>query len=202
MPRTVVVGGGYYGRSYYSYRPYYSFVPRISLGLGLWAGYPISWSASWGYNPYYYDGYYPSYPYYSYPNAYSAYPSYPPPPPDDSAYGSGSTYPQQPYPQQQYPQQPVQPQQPQNGSMNVQPGAPQNATGGVSFDVTPGTASVFVDGTYMGTGADFGPSAQPLGLTPGRHHVEIRAEGYQTMSFDADVTAGQVTPYRATLQRR
>jgi hypothetical protein len=86
--------------------------------------------------------------------------------------------------------------------MNVQQGAPQNATGAVSFEVTPGTASVFVDGNYMGTGADFGPSSQPLGLTPGRHHVEIRAEGYQTMIFDADVAVGQITPYRATLQRR
>jgi hypothetical protein len=61
---------------------------------------------------------------------------------------------------------------------------------------------VFVDGTYMGTGEEFGPRIQPLGLTAGRHHIEVRADGYQTISFDATVTAGQVLPYQASLQRK
>ena len=72
----------------------------------------------------------------------------------------------------------------------------------MSFQITPGSAAVFVDGTYIGTAGTFGPSSQPLGLIPGRHHIEIRAEGYQTMTFDADVTAGQVIPYQGTLQRK
>src|SRR5690242_14505724 len=45
-------GGFYYRPSYsgyYSYRPYYTFRPHISLGIGLWAGYPVSWSAYFGY---------------------------------------------------------------------------------------------------------------------------------------------------------
>jgi len=46
----------------------------------------------------------------------------------------------------------------------------------------------------------FDPTSQPLGLTPGRHHIEIRAAGYQTMAFDADVTAGRMIPYQGTLQ--
>ena len=41
----------------------------------------------------------------------------------------------------------------------------------------------------------------PLTLTPGRHRIEVRASGYQTMAFDADVTPGQVIPYQGTLQR-
>jgi hypothetical protein len=40
-----------------------------------------------------------------------------------------------------------------------------------------------------------------LTLTAGRHHVEIRAAGYQTMTFETDVTAGQVIPYQGTMQR-
>jgi hypothetical protein len=48
---------------------------------------------------------------------------------------------------------------------------------------------------------DITPSSQPLGLPAGRHHVEIRASGYRTMSFDVDIVAGQVVPYQGTLQR-
>jgi hypothetical protein len=73
--------------------------------------------------------------------------------------------------------------------------------GGLSFTVSPPNAAVFVDGTYVGTADEFGPTSQPLGLMAGRHRIEIRANGFRTLSFDADVIAGQVVPYRATLQR-
>jgi hypothetical protein len=53
----------------------------------------------------------------------------------------------------------------------------------------------------VGTAATFGPTSQPLGLIPGRHHIEVRAAGYRTMTFDADVRSGQVIPYQGTLQR-
>jgi len=42
---------------------------------------------------------------------------------------------------------------------------------------------------------------QPLGLPAGRHRIEIRATGYQTMSIDADIVAGQVIPYQGAMQR-
>ena len=35
----------------------------------------------------------------------------------------------------------------------------------------------------------------------GRHHIEVRASGYQTMSFDVDIIAGQVIPYQGTMER-
>jgi len=70
----------------------------------------------------------------------------------------------------------------------------------VSFEITPTTAAVYVDGQYVGTVMDFAPTAQPLTLTPGRHQVDIRAPGYETLVFDADVTPGQVTPFQGTLQ--
>ena len=40
-----------------------------------------------------------------------------------------------------------------------------------------------------------------LGLTPGRHRLEIRAPGYQTVNFDVDVVAGEVIPYQGVMQR-
>jgi hypothetical protein len=73
--------------------------------------------------------------------------------------------------------------------------------GGVSFEMTPSTAEVWVDGQRVGTVSMFTPRSQPLGLTPGRHHIEIRAPGYKAMDFDMDVVAGQVIPYQGTLER-
>lgn len=201
---------GYY-RPYY-YRPYYRFVPRVSLGIGLWAGYPVAWSSyyypyAYGYPSYspYYNGYPPpppaSYPYGSYPStAYpSTYPSNAYPPPNAAYPSNGYPPPNTADSQQSYSGQPDSVDV-QRG--DVQPGNGDVDSGGVSIDVDPPTASVFIDGKYMGTGADFGPNTQPLGLTAGRHRVEIRAEGYQSMAFDADVKAGEVTPFRASLQRR
>ena len=83
----------------------------------------------------------------------------------------------------------------------MQPGQDRADTGGVSFEIVPTTAQVFVDGSPVGTVGEFTPTTQPLGLTPGRHRIEIRSPGYQTMEFDADVVAGQVIPYQGTMQR-
>ena len=88
----------------------------------------------------------------------------------------------------------------QSGSVSAQPD--QTKMGGMSFDVTPATAQVFVDGTLIGTMGDFTPTTQPLGLVAGRHHVEVRAAGYHTMSFDVDIVAGEVIPYQGTLERQ
>ena len=166
------------------FRPYYVFRPRLSLGFGLWAGFPFTY-----YDPYY-NPYYEPYAY-SYPYPYPAY-DYPYPATNYPTYASpgdpSSTYPQSAY-------------RPPAGSVGVQPGQDQTDTGGVSFEITPGPAQVFVDGSYVGTVGEFVATTQPLGLTPGRHRIEIRAPGYQTMSFDADIVAGQVIPYQGVMQR-
>jgi hypothetical protein len=193
-PRGVIVGS----RGFY--RPYYSFRPRLSLGFGLWVGYPVAYPYYYGYPDYGYGYPYPygypdpyGYPASSYPG-YGGYPpapngAYPPtsyggyPPASNGGYPpSSSSYPAQP-----------------QTSVGAQPG--QASGGGVSFEITPGTAEVYVDGAYVGTASTFGPSSQPLSLTPGRHRVEVRAPGYETMSFDADAIPGQVIPYQGAMQR-
>jgi hypothetical protein len=197
------------------YSPYYAFRPRISLGFGLWVGFPISYPSyygyydpydgAYGYNyPYSYPAYrypYPStgYPTYGYPYPPTGYPAYGYPSPSTGypAYGypSPSTgYPAYAPPQSAYPAPPA-------GSVQVQPRQTQADMGGVSFEITPSTAELFVDGLYVGTTGEFTPQTQPLGLTPGRHRIEIRAPGYRTLSFDVDTIAGQVLPYRGALQR-
>jgi hypothetical protein len=75
-----------------------------------------------------------------------------------------------------------------------------NGIGGVAFQITPPEAAVFVDGVYVGTAKDFSDVAPPLSLAAGRHHFELRAQGYQTVAFDVDVIASQVIPYQGELQ--
>jgi hypothetical protein len=196
--------GGVYGSRGYGYgyaplrfySPYYYFRPRFSLGFGLFAGYPVPYYYSY-YDPFYY-GYgapyaYPSSGYAYPPSAYYPSPGYPPaagyPPaggyPPSAGYPAGD-------PQQQY--------QPAPGSVGVQPGQ-QPSMGGVSFEITPSTAEIFVDGQSVGTVDQFTPRSQPLGLTPGHHNIDVRAPGFQTMSIDVDIVAGQVIPYRGAMQR-
>lgn len=71
-PRTYSRGWGYatprrYGyyppsfrswirSDYYYTRPYYAFRPRISIGFGIWAGFPVAFP-SWGYAPFPVYGY-------------------------------------------------------------------------------------------------------------------------------------------------
>jgi len=76
----------------------------------------------------------------------------------------------------------------------------QTNMGGMSFDVTPATAEVFVDNMRVGTVGQFTSTTQPVGLQAGHHHVEIRLSGYQTMSFDVDIVAGEVTPFQGTME--
>ena len=71
----------------------------------------------------------------------------------------------------------------------------------MSFEITPSTAQLFVDGAPVGTVGQFTPTTQPLGLAAGRHRIDVRASGYQTMTFDVDIVAGQVIPYQGTLER-
>jgi hypothetical protein len=168
------------------YRPYYSFHSHLSLGFGLWVGYPIAYSYGY-YNPYYYPyPYPPAYPTYSAPYPATAYPAYPP----------ASTYPQpQAYPPSV------------SGSIGVQPGQRDAAntlnpstTGGVSFEITPGDAEVLVDDNLIGTVAEFTPTTQPVGLPAGTHRIEIRAPGYHTITFDVNIVAGQVLPYQGAME--
>lgn len=183
-------GGGSGYRGYYPYyrssyyRPYYSFRPRLNLGFGLWAGYSVGYP--YGYFSY---GYGYPYRYYSYPYAYG----YP--------YGYAYPYPNQyAYPYSYPPQGPTTYAYPP--STQGYSSARVAASGGVSFEITPESAEVYVDGRYAGTVGEFSPSSEPLMISPGRHRVEVRAPNYETMAFDTDVLSGQVIPYQGTMQPR
>ena len=80
----------------------------------------------------------------------------------------------------------------------INPGT--SAYGGVALDITPPDADVWVDGQYAGKVQDFDGTTQPLTLTPGTHRIEVQAAGYQPMTVDVGIQAGQVVPYRGDLQ--
>lgn len=73
--------------------------------------------------------------------------------------------------------------------------------GTVRFDVTPKDAEVYADGYYAGLVDDFSGNAQRLLLTPGAHHIELRAKGYESVEFDVNVQPGQPIDYRNSLPR-
>ena len=170
VPNGRFVSGGAFvaGRRFpiapvHFFHPYYTFQPLLSLGFGLWAGYPVAYP---------YSFYYPFYR----PDIYGS-------PYDDAPYSPAAAYPPA-----------------VTSSLEAQPSSDANM-GGVSFDITPGTAELFVDDTLVGTVGQFTPTTQPLGLEAGHHRVEVRAPGYQTLRFDVDIVAGQVIPYQGTLTR-
>jgi hypothetical protein len=83
-------------------------------------------------------------------------------------------------------------------SVMITPGT--SAYGGVALDITPADADVWVDGEYAGKVQDFDGTEQPLTLTPGTHRIQVQAPGYEPMTVDVGIQAGQVIPYRGDLR--
>ncbi len=196
-PRGLDVYRGGYGARGFGYvltAPYYAFRPRLSLGFGLFVGYPVTYPY-WAFpNPYIYGYGYPyDYPYadpygyaypYAYPYAYSnPYPNpYLPTSPSPSAAGPA----------------------PGRGpEVQIQGQTlPQAQYGGLSFQIAPGNAGVYVDNVYVGIVSQFTATTQPMTLVAGRHHIEIQLDGYQSITFDVNIAPGQVIPYEGRMQAR
>jgi hypothetical protein len=73
--------------------------------------------------------------------------------------------------------------------------------GGLSFDIQPFDADLYVDGEYVGPVGTFTPYGEPLTLWPGVHHIAIVREGFRTMEWEVTVEPGRVIPYRGMLAR-
>ena len=85
---------------------------------------------------------------------------------------------------------------------SVTPGRvmPPPAIGMLRFDVTPQSAQVFVDSFYAGTIADI-EAQRVLTLAAGPHRIELRAAGYQPVTFDVRIDPTDTIVYRAALER-
>ncbi len=79
---------------------------------------------------------------------------------------------------------------------------PESTTyGGITLEITPPDAQVFVDSQYVGQVADFDGTNAPLNMTAGQHRIQVSAQGYEPMTMDVNVIPGQLVPYRGDLQQ-
>ena len=162
------------------------FRPRFSLGFGLSIGYPVAYNS-----PYYYPDYF--YPYaYPYPYSYDHTRT-----PARIRRGADLL----PSPCRVRPDR--RKRRTRSACSRVRPPGPRRVrpNGGPSFEITPFDARVIVDGHDVGSVGQFTPTSTALGLSVGRHHIEIVANGYRTMSSDVDVRAGQVIPFQGQMER-
>ncbi len=70
-------------------------------------------------------------------------------------------------------------------------------SGSLELAVEPRSADVYVDGFYVGTVDDV--TQNGLLLRAGRHWIDLRAEGYQTLTVPVGIVAGQAIRYRGQL---
>ena len=148
------------------------------------------------YNGYGYGGYYPGYyPYYGgYPYYSSYYPYY------GAYYGLGWGYGWSPYFSASWYGYPY-------GSYGIGVGYSGGYGGGgdsdhsdhysddgegsVSLKVQPNEAKVYVDGYYAGTVDDFDGMFQRLRISPGRHDIALKLDGFHTQTFKVYVPIDQ-----------
>ncbi len=74
-------------------------------------------------------------------------------------------------------------------------------SGGLKLKIKPSEASVYVDGYYVGVVNDFDGVFQKLTIEPGSHRMEIRAPGYETLTFDIRIESGHTTTYRGEMKK-
>jgi hypothetical protein len=74
-------------------------------------------------------------------------------------------------------------------------------TGSIRLKVEPSEADVYVDGAYAGIVDEFDGHFQHLDLTPGPHHIEITAPGYQPLTIDTTIQPHHKIEYQGRLTR-
>ena len=73
--------------------------------------------------------------------------------------------------------------------------------GSLKLKVEPRHAKVYVDGYYVGSVDDFDGAFQKLRLTGGRHTVEIRAEGFETITLDVRITSEKTVTFTEKMKK-
>ena len=73
--------------------------------------------------------------------------------------------------------------------------------GSLRLKVKPQDATVFVDGYYAGRVDDFDGVFQQLRIETGPHQIEIRAEGYEPLTFDVRILPNRKVTYDGELRK-
>ena len=75
------------------------------------------------------------------------------------------------------------------------------AVGQLRLKVKPAEGQVYVDGYFVGEVDSFDGLTQRLSIEAGAHRVEIRAPGYEPVSFDVMVSPGETVTYKGEMKR-
>ena len=75
-----------------------------------------------------------------------------------------------------------------------------NDIGSLRIMVSPRDAHVYVDGYYVGVVDEFDGTFQRLELPEGPHRIEVRADGFATLTFDVRVIVNHTIKLRGVLQ--
>src|SRR5436305_1409172 len=73
--------------------------------------------------------------------------------------------------------------------------------GSLRLKIKPREAEVYVDGYYVGIVDDFDGIFQRLKIETGAHRVEIRAPGYEPLTFDVRISPDHSTTYQGELKK-
>ena len=76
----------------------------------------------------------------------------------------------------------------------------EGAPGGLILENVPAAAQVFVDGYYVGLAEEFGPRGRAIELGAGAHNIELRATGFDTLTFGVRIEQNNIVRYRGTMQ--
>ena len=74
-------------------------------------------------------------------------------------------------------------------------------TGSLRLKIDPKQAQVYVDGYYVGVIDSFDGVFQRLEIDGGGHKIELKAEGFEPMTFDVLITPGETVTYKGDLKR-
>jgi hypothetical protein len=73
--------------------------------------------------------------------------------------------------------------------------------GSLKLKLKPRDAEVYVDGYFVGVVDDFDGIFQRLRIESGPHRIEVRAPGYEPLTFDVRITPDHTTTYQGELTR-
>ncbi len=84
---------------------------------------------------------------------------------------------------------------------NPQSAYTSNDEGALRLKIKPREAEVFVDGYFAGVVDDFDGMFQRLHVDSGPHRIEVRAQGYEPLTFEVRITPDHTTTYQGELKR-
>jgi hypothetical protein len=77
----------------------------------------------------------------------------------------------------------------------------QPFSGSLRIKVSPSKSQVYIDGVLQGIVDDFDGLSNHLEVGQGPHQLEIRADGYETLTESIDIDAGKTQTFRGSLKK-